>query len=63
MRIKLYIWNAYNYFYGVDDSFTKDDITAKVGISKATVVECLEYWYKKKILKLSADGYFSLVEE
>lgn len=47
----------------LDETLTKDDITAKVGISKTKVVECLEFWLKKNILKLSADGHFSLTED
>ncbi|KAF1799750.1 hypothetical protein FB192DRAFT_1308358 [Mucor lusitanicus] len=50
-------------FEGKGQAYTRNDIATKTKIDKAVVVECLELWLKKEVLKLSADGHYQLVEE
>lgn len=47
----------------LEQAYSRDDIAIKVKVDKAVVIECLEFWMKKEVLELSADGNYQLVEE
>ncbi|GAN09959.1 anaphase-promoting complex subunit 2-like [Mucor ambiguus] len=50
-------------FEGKEQAYTRNDIMNKVKVDKAVAVDCLEFWMKKEVLGLSADGHYQLIEE
>ncbi|KAG1465059.1 hypothetical protein G6F46_002383 [Rhizopus delemar] len=47
-------------FEGDDTALTKDEMADKLGFTKVVIIECLNIWTKSKVLKLAADGRYSL---
>ncbi|KAG0766226.1 hypothetical protein G6F57_004973 [Rhizopus arrhizus] len=47
-------------FEGNDTALTKDEMADKLGFTKVVIIECLNIWTKSKVLKLTADGRYSL---
>lgn len=44
----------------IDTALTKDEMADKLGFTKVVIIECLNIWTKSKVLKLAADGRYSL---
>ncbi|KAI8085781.1 uncharacterized protein B0P05DRAFT_533678 [Gilbertella persicaria] len=50
-------------FEAKSDAFTREQIADRIGIEKKKAVDALEFWINQEVLRLSGNGYYTLIEE